>query len=133
MGFYAAGAPGVGRTSGKRSARALWFGQRVILLIGPAPDAGLAEFTAPSDQTDGWAALHFGGAGAQDVLARMTPLDLRLIAFKRGHTARSDCAHMPASITRLGDAAFQIMVFRSMAATLVHELKTAMARVVALQ
>ena len=126
-------APGVGRMSGKRGARALWFGQRMILLMGPAPDAGLAEFAALSDQSDGWAVLHLEGQGAGDVLARMTPLDLRLTQFKRGHTARSECAHMAASITRLGDDAFQIMVFRSMAATLVHEVKTAMGWVVALQ
>jgi sarcosine oxidase gamma subunit len=38
---------------------------------------------------------------------------------------------MAASITRLGDEAYQIMVFRSMAQTLVHEVKIAIGRVVA--
>ena len=38
---------------------------------------------------------------------------------------------MMASITRLGADDFQIMVFRSMAATLVGELKTAMEAVAA--
>ncbi len=126
-------APGAGRMTGRRDARALWFGQRMILLIGPAPDVGLARFAALSDQSDGWAVLCLEGQGARDVLARLTPLDLRPEKFKRGHTARSDCAHMAASITRLGDEAFQIMVFRSMARTLVHEVKIAMGRVVALQ
>jgi len=124
-------APGIGRMTGKSGARALWFGQRMIFLMGPAPDAGLAEFAALSDQSDGWAVLRLEGAGARDVLARLTPLDLRPAQFRRGHTARSDCAHMAASITRLGDEAYQIMVFRSMAATLVHEVKIAMGRVVA--
>jgi sarcosine oxidase subunit gamma len=38
---------------------------------------------------------------------------------------------MMASITRIGAQSFQIMVFRSMARTLVHDLKTAMEAVAA--
>lgn len=132
-GAHGMAAPGAGRMTGRSGARALWFGQRMILLMGPAPDAALAEYAALSDQSDGWAVLRLEGRGAQDVLARLTPLDLRAATFRRGHTARSECAHMAASISRFGDEAFQIMVFRSMAATLVHDLKTAMGRVAALE
>jgi heterotetrameric sarcosine oxidase gamma subunit len=69
------------------------------------------------------------GAGAVDVLARLVPLDLREGHFKRGHTARSQVMHMQASVTRLASDEFMIMVFRSMAGTLVHDMKQAMAAV----
>jgi sarcosine oxidase subunit gamma len=39
---------------------------------------------------------------------------------------------MTVSLTRLDDTAFQIMAFRSMARTLVHDLDTAMSSVTAL-
>jgi sarcosine oxidase subunit gamma len=58
-------------------------------------------------------------------------VDLRPQVFKRGHTLRTELKHMMASITRIGAQSFQIMVFRSMARTLVHDLKTAMEAVAA--
>ena len=125
------GAPGPNRSTGKIGARAIWFGQRMVMLMGPAPDAALAETAALTDQSDAWAVVRLEGDGAADVLARLTPLDLRPGMFKRGHTARSEIRHMMASITRLGDNAFQIMVFRAFAETLTHDLKTAMASVAA--
>ena len=126
-------APAPGRATGKEGARALWFGHRMILLQGPAPDAGLGQYAALTDQSDGWAVMRLEGADAADVLARLTPIDLRESQFKRGHTARTELAHMMASITRLGPQSYQIMVFRSLANTLVHDLKTAMKSVAARQ
>lgn len=120
------GFPGAGRATGKAGARAIWFSQGQALLLGPVPDASLARHGALSDQSDAWAVVRLDGKGARDVLARLVPLDLRAGRFKRGATARTDLAHMPASLTRIGENAFQIMVFRSMAGTLVHDLKTAM-------
>ena len=101
------------------------------MLIGPEPDASLGEYAALTDQSDGWAVVRLEGKGAGDVLARLVPLDLRPASFKRGHSARTDLAHMMASLTKVGENAFQIMVFRSMARTLVHDLKTAMEGVAA--
>ena len=124
-------APAPGRTTGKAGARAIWFGQRAILLMGPEPAAGLARHAALTDQSDGWAVLRLEGTGAQDVLARLTPLDLRDGVFRRGHTARTDLAHMMGSLTRLGPQNWQLMVMRSFAATLVHEAGTAMKAVAA--
>ncbi|WP_372609656.1 sarcosine oxidase subunit gamma [Aquicoccus sp.] len=123
--------PKPGRMTGKAGARALWFGQGQALLVGPAPDAELARNAALTDQSDAWAMVRLSGAGAQDVLARLTPLDLRRGSFKRGHTARTEIAHMMGSLTRLGEEAFLILVFRSMAATLAHDLETAMQSVAA--
>ncbi|GLQ25984.1 sarcosine oxidase subunit gamma [Sulfitobacter pacificus] len=121
--------PAAGRSTGKGGLRCLWFGRDEVMLIGAAPDAALADHAAVVDQSDAWAVVNISGAGAVDVLARLVPLDLRAGTFKRGHTARSQLGHMNASITRTGPESFQIMVFRSMAGTLLHDLKQAMAAV----
>lgn len=123
--------PAPNRATGKAGARAVWFGRGQALLIGPEPDTALARHAALTDQSDAWAVMRLEGAQAEDVLARLVPVDLRAASFKRGHTARTELAHMMASVTRIGESAFQIMVFRSMAQTLVHDLKTAMEAVAA--
>jgi len=123
--------PKPNRSTAKAGVRLLWFGRDMALLSGAAPDRALSDHAALVDQSDGWAVVQLGGAGAEDALARLCPVDLRPSVFKRGHTARCDLRHMMASITRLGPASFQIMVFRSMAETLVEDVKTAMEAVAA--
>ncbi len=124
-------APGPNRALGKAGARAIWFGHGMILLQGPKADKALAKHAALTDQSDGWAVVRLTGAGARDVLARLTPVDLRDSEFKRGHTARTELAHMMASITRIGAQSWQILVFRGFAGTLVHDLRRAMQSVAA--
>jgi len=119
------------RSAGKDGARVLWFGRAHYLLMGPAPDPALADQAALTDISDAWAVVRLEGAGAADVLARLTPIDLRPGQFEQGHTARTELMHMHAAITRLGDTSFQIMVFRSMAQTLAHDLGAAMRGVAA--
>lgn len=119
-------APAPNRATGREGARAVWFGQRMVLLMGPDPDASLAKHAAITDQSDAWTVVRVEGAGAVDVLARLTPVDLRPGVFKRGHTARTDLRHMMASITRVGDQAYQVMVFRAFGKTLLHDLRVAM-------
>lgn len=123
--------PAPNRATGRAGARAIWFGRGQAMLIGPAPDAALGQFAALTDQSDGWAVLRLEGDAVEQVLARLVPVDLRAGSFKRGHTLRSQVQHMAGSITRIGDRAFLIMVFRSMAETLVHDVKTAMEAVAA--
>ncbi|WP_424979413.1 sarcosine oxidase subunit gamma [Leisingera sp. S232] len=123
--------PAVNRTTGKVGSRAVWFGRDMALLMGPVPDAKLAKHAALTDQSDAWAVVKLDGNGAEDVLARLVPVDLRPQVFKRGHTVRTELKHMMASVTRTGPQALQILVFRSMAKTLVHDLKTAMEAVAA--
>lgn len=118
--------PKVNRISHADETRALWFGRGMALLAGPAADAGLSQWAAITDQTDAWACVTLSGAGAQDALARLVPVDLRARSFKRGHTIRSQIMHMNGSITRTGSDSFLLLVFRSMALTLVHDLKQAM-------
>ena len=122
--------PAAGRATGKEGARLVWFGLDQAMLIGPVPDAGLSEFAAVVEQSDGWAVLRLEGAQAEDVLARLVPVDMRSGHFKRGHSVRTQLRHLHVSITRVGAGVFQIMVTRSMSKTLVDELLGAM-RVVA--
>ncbi|MEL6450049.1 MAG: sarcosine oxidase subunit gamma [Pseudomonadota bacterium] len=123
--------PAANRATGKEGARAIWFGRDMVLLAGPQADAGLAAHAALTDQTDAWTTVTLTGQGAEDVMARLTPVDLRAATFKRGHTARSQIQHMNGSITRVGADTFLLMVFRSMAGTLRHDLQRAMESVAA--
>lgn len=123
--------PAANRATGKEGARAIWFGRGQVMLVGPEPDGALGSLSAVTDQSDAWAMVRLEGESAEDVLARLVPLDLRRAVFKRGHTARSQLQHMMVSVTRVGDNAFLILAFRSMAKTLVHELETAMRGVAA--
>ncbi|MCV6585510.1 MAG: sarcosine oxidase subunit gamma [Marinibacterium sp.] len=123
--------PAPGRATGRAGQRAIWFGLDQVVLAGPSPDPALASFGALVDQSDGWAVVRLEGEGAIAVLSRLVPIDLRPSVFKRGHTARTQLQHMPVSLSKLGDRAFVIMGARSMAQTLVEDLKTAMAGVAA--
>lgn len=123
--------PGTGRMTGTPDRGVLWFGRQQALLIGVPPDAALGEHAALVDQTDAWAVVDMAGAGCGDVLARLTPIDLRDGVFETGHTARTQLGHMAASVTRTGRQAYRLMVFRSMARTLLHELTLALEGVAA--
>ena len=116
-------------TSG--DARCIWIGQGEALLMGTAPDAALGALAAVVDQSDAWAVVTLTGAGGADVLARLVPVDMRLRAFPVGVTVRTQLGHMNASITRLTADEIMIAVFRSMAATLVHDLTSALEAVAA--
>jgi methylglutamate dehydrogenase subunit D len=123
--------PAIGRTSSKAGFRLIWTGRGQHMLLGDKPAArALARSASLTDQSDGWAVMALTGANAGDVLARHCPLDLRATHFKRGHTARTEVAHMMAVITRLNDG-FEIMVMRSFAVTMVHHLTKAMQSVAA--
>lgn len=123
--------PAEGRSSDRDGCRVIWFGRGQVLVMGPAPPAELSRHAALSDQSDAWACVEFAGPGAVDVLSRLVPLDVRASAFPVGHTARSLIGHMSGSVTCLGPDRFLLMVFRSMAGTLVHELSEAMDTVLA--
>ncbi|NOX74712.1 MAG: sarcosine oxidase subunit gamma [Alphaproteobacteria bacterium] len=123
--------PAIGRTSSKAGLSLIWSGRGQHMLLGDKQAArALARTSSLTDQTDGWAVMRLTGANAPDILARLCPLDLRAANFKRGHTARTEVAHMMTVVTRLNDG-FEIMVMRSFAATMVHHLTQAMQSVAA--
>ena len=118
--------PAAGRVLGKAAARVIWAGLGQYFYTGNAPlKATIARHAAIVDQSDAWAVMVLEGEGAAEVLARLTPIDLRPASFKRGHTARSELAHMMAVISRTPKG-FEIMVMRSFARTAVQRLVEAM-------
>lgn len=123
--------PGPNRMNAAGEARAIWFGPQMVLLTGVVAESGLSTHAALTDQSDAWAVVRLEGAGAADVMARLTPIDLRKDTFGPGKTARTQVQHMQASVTCLGVECYQIMVFRAFAETLVHDLKCAMQAVAA--
>ncbi len=116
--------PAPNRATGTAHNRAVWSGRDQALVLGPR----LAEIpgAAMTDQTDAWACVALDGAGARDVLARLVPVDLRDHAFSQGHAARTLIGHMTCVLMRTGENRYGIMVFRSMARTLAHDLRLAM-------
>ncbi len=124
------GFPGPGQSTSKGEVCCLWTGRGQAFLLGAAPPA-LGGLAAVSDQSDGWAVMALEGVQAEAVLARLVPLDLRAAGFGRGAVARSLLGHMPLIVMRTAVRSFQLMVFRSMAASAVHELDTAMRAVAA--
>ena len=117
------GLPSPNRVVRKGSHRAIWTGPDQALVAGPLP--ALDGRAAVSDQSDAWASLQLTGPGVEEVLARLVPIDLRPQNFKTGHTARTLVGHMAASVTRVDAKTIEVMVMRSMAGTLVHELSEA--------
>ena len=122
------GFPAPNRVMGKAGARVVWSGLGQALVLGPPVEL---ENAAVTDQSDAWACLALSGKMSVDVLAHLTPLDLRDRRFRRGHAARSLLGHMPCLFMRLGATRYEMMVFRSMAATAVHEIRRAMEDVTA--
>ncbi|MEM8592122.1 MAG: sarcosine oxidase subunit gamma family protein [Pseudomonadota bacterium] len=118
--------PKPGRMTRKAGARCAWFSRGHYLLIGPEPAVELARLAALTDQSDAWCRVALTGPRATELLTYLTPLDLRDTAFKRGHAARSLIGHMNALILRTGARSYELFVFQSMAATLVHEVKEAL-------
>lgn len=123
--------PGVGRMSTAGEQMLLWAGRGQYLLLGDKPAArALARHAALVDQSDGWAVMALEGPGAEAVMARLCPLDLRRGHFRRGHVARSELAHMMAVVARLPKG-FRIMVMASFAACAAERIAGAMGSVAA--
>lgn len=118
-----AGLPGPGEVLTGRGARLLWCGPGQALVLGAAVAPGGAALV---DQSDGWAVARIAGGDARQVLARLTPLDVRPSVLFEGRTARTLLGHMTAQVTPAGADAFEVMVFRSVAGTFVHDLRRAM-------
>lgn len=119
-----AGLPGAGASTGADGKRVVWAGPGQVFVIGPElkPIVGAAMV----DHSSAWARMALEGAEAAEVLARLVPVDLRDMTFSVRRTARTQLGHMACSLLRAGPDRFEIMVFRSMATSAVHELARAM-------
>lgn len=114
--------PGPNSFVERKGARIVWTGREQAFLTGVVCPA--LEGASVTDQSDGWTVLALSGAVAVDVLSRLVPMDLRLAACPVGTVLRTQLNHMNVVLLRVGDHAFEIMVFRSMARTAWHELET---------
>lgn len=123
------GLPKAGMSNAKAAARVVWAGPGQVLVIGA--ELPLIDGAAQVDHSSAWARMALEGTQAEAVLARLVPVDLRAAAFGDGATARTQLGHMACSITRTGPHRFEIMVFRSMAHSAVHDIARAMEMVAA--
>ena len=124
------GWPKPGHMVARNDTACLWSGRGQAFLIGTEA-TGLEKVAALTDQSDGWAQMRIDGPDAVAVLSRLVPVDLSLSGFGKGRVARTSLGHMMLLIARTGAQAFDLMVFRSMTRSAVHELETAMKAVAA--
>lgn len=119
-----------------------------VAFIGIGPDAWLAScegqpnifaaelrealtgLASVSDQSDGYAPLRVSGSKARETLLKLVPVDLDPRAFGIGAVASTLAAHIGVTLWRLeddaqGSAVFELVVFRSLAASLQHALSEA--------
>lgn len=114
-----------------------------LTLAGIGPDAWLAfgedadgtfaadlkeaiqDAASVADQGSGYGMLRIGGEAAETCLARMVPVDLHPSVFPAGSVASTTIAHMSVILWRAGPSTFELAVFRSFAASLMHELAQA--------
>jgi heterotetrameric sarcosine oxidase gamma subunit len=128
---HGVGFPSPGQSMTNAEVRIIWSGGGQAFLMGAVPAESVAKTAAITDQSDGWTVMEVSGAGARDVLARLVPADLRASEFGVGATMRSAVQHMAASVTRVADDTYLVLVFRSMAGTARHELEFVMKSVAA--
>lgn len=114
----------------RRAGPLQWFGHQTWMV---AQDVALDGLAAVTDQSDAWATVAITGQGVGDVLARLVPIDLRAKTFETNHVAKTMLGHMSVTLTRVGPETIEIVVMRSMAQTLVHELHIAIKGVAARQ
>lgn len=123
--------PEPGRSSKARDIRCLWAGREQAFVAGQVPDlGGLSGYAAVVDVSDAWAILRLSGPATDEVLSRLTPLDLHPGVFRVGHTARTELKHRAVLLTRL-PSAIEIWVMRSMAHGAVDDISRAMRTVAA--
>lgn len=123
--------PAPGTLHEGQGTRIAWSGLDQAFLIGGVPAPALADDAALTDQSDGWAQLILEGPAARAVLARLVPIDLAPAACPPGSARRTLLGHMHALILYDGGDRFEMLVFRSMAETAIHEVARALTAVAA--
>jgi sarcosine oxidase gamma subunit len=90
----------------------VWAGRDLAFAFGDNLPDGMDAFCALSDQSDGWCGFELTGTGAEALLARRLPFDLRNMAAPS--VARSVMDHIPVLVIRWAWDRFEIWVWRSM-------------------
>ena len=77
--------------------------------------AALDGIASVSDQSHGRVIIRIEGPKVRNVLAKGTPVDLHADEFAVGKSALTQMAHVGVHLTRVGDDAFELSVFRGFA------------------
>jgi heterotetrameric sarcosine oxidase gamma subunit len=77
--------------------------------------AKLSGLASVSDQSHGRVIIRIAGPKARAVLAKGTPVDLHTDEFPVGKSALTQMAHVGIHLTRVGDDAYDLSVFRGFA------------------
>lgn len=102
--------------------RLVWAARDLAFAFGESLPDGVAEHAALTDQSDGWCGLELQGKGAETLLGRRLPVDIRKLPPCA--SVRSLMDHIPVLILRMEVDTFEIWSWRSMAASLVQKFRT---------
>lgn len=83
----------------------------------------IGDIAAVVDQSDGYAVLRLSGAKVHEVLGKLVSFDVHPQVFRVGDCATSVIAHIGATLWRLDAAVFEILIYRSFAASFAHVLR----------
>jgi sarcosine oxidase subunit gamma len=127
--------PGPGQSATAPDLMLRWAGPEQWLAIADGGRDGelhrrlataLADMASLVDQSHGRVAIVIAGPRARAVLAKGTAVDLHPSRFRPGQVAMTQMAHVGIHLTQTAPDAFELLVFRSFAESLV-EFLTAMA------
>jgi methylglutamate dehydrogenase subunit D len=111
-------------------ARVMWAGPDQYVVEGhdiSALKAKLRGIASVIDQSHGRVTIHIEGPNAREVLAKGTPVDLHRDHFPVGKSAMTQMAHVGVHISRIGDDAFSLSVFRGFSESFWEWLETSAA------
>ena len=122
---YGLDLPIVPRAAHSASHTVVWAGPGQWLLIAERKEgfSALSSLAAVSEQSDARAALRLSGPNVRDMLGKGCMIDLHPAAFPAAAAAMTSITHMGVHLWRVDepprdeDAAFDILVARSMAAS----------------
>lgn len=115
------GFPDAGEVIQLGDLRIVWTARDTAFVFGQLPAVDFRDICAVSDQSDGWAGIRFEGPGAEAFLSRRFPFDVRKLMAPG--SARSLLGHLPILVVRPELQCFELWCWRSMTASLCHEIK----------
>ncbi len=98
-----------------RKVRVMWAGPDQYYVQGAHAvdlEGKLKDLASVIDQSHGRVTIRVDGPKSRNVLAKGTPVDLYTDEFAVGSSAVTQMAHVGIHLTRVGDNAFELSVFR---------------------